>query len=50
MEFLLFYSSKSRSQGRILRQYVEHVLLHKHPLFGKGYEDIFSSQFLKKIQ
>ena len=50
MEFLLFYSSKSRSQGRILRQYVEHGLLHKHPLFGKGYEDIFSSQFLKKIQ
>lgn len=41
MEFLLFYSSKSRSQVRILRQYVEHGLLDKPPLFGKGYEDIF---------
>lgn len=48
MEFLLFYSSKSRSQVRILRQYVEHGLLHKHPLFGKGYEGIFPDSFSKK--
>lgn len=48
MEFLLFYSSKSRSQVRILRQYVEHGLLDKHPLFGKGYEGIFPDSFSKK--
>lgn len=48
MEFLLFYSSKSRSQVRILRQYVEHGLLDKPPLFGKGYEDIFPASFSKK--